>query len=114
MLSGRAGPEAVIRIPSLVGLSIASRRRRAANPQELLGRPTFTEILATLGKDFDVILIDTPAASDFADAQTIAARAGAALMVARRNQSALPAMGGITRSLQDSGVTLVGAVLNDA
>lgn len=114
VLSGRAGPEAVIRIPSLVGLSVLPAGAVPPNPQELLGRPAFTEILATLGKDFDVILIDTPAASDFADAQTIAARAGAALMVARKNQSALPAMGSITRSLQDSGVTLVGAVLNDA
>lgn len=114
MLAGRAGPEAVIRIPSLVGLSVLPAGAVPPNPQELLGRPAFTEILANLGKDFDVILIDTPAAADYADAQTIAARAGAALMVARKNQSALPAMSRITRSLQDSGVTLVGAVLNDA
>lgn len=114
MLSGRAGTEAVVRIPSLVGLSVLPAGAVPPNPQELLGRPAFTEILANVSRDFDVVLIDTPAAADYADAQTIAARAGAALMVARKNQSALPAMSRITRSLQDSGVTLVGAVLNDA
>ncbi|MCK6407212.1 MAG: chain length determinant protein tyrosine kinase EpsG [Rhodocyclaceae bacterium] len=114
MLAGRAGPEAVLRINSLVGLSVLPAGAVPPNPQELLGRPAFNDILTNLGKDFDVILIDTPAAAGYADAQTIAARAGAALMVARKNQSALPIMSRITRSLQDSGVTLVGAVLNDA
>jgi len=114
MLAGRAGAEAVIRVASLVGLSVLPAGAVPPNPQELLGRPAFTEVLATLSRDFDVVIIDTPAAADYADAQTIAARAGAALMVARKNQSALPAMSAITRSLQQSGVTLVGAVLNDA
>lgn len=114
ILAGRAGPEAVQRVNSLVGLSVLTAGAVPPNPQELLGRPAFTEVLGTLGKDFDVILIDTPAATQYADAQTVAARAGAALMVARQNRSAIPAMSRITRSLQDSGVTLVGAVLNDA
>lgn len=114
MLAGRAGLEAVIRIPSLVGLSVLPAGAIPPNPQELLGRQAFNEILITLGKSFDVILIDSPAAADYADAQTIAARTGAALMVARKNKSALPAMSHIANSLQDSGVTLVGAALNDA
>lgn len=113
ILAGRAGLEAVIRIPSLVGLSVLPAGAVPPNPQELLSRQTFNEILVTLGKNFDVILIDSSAATNFADAQTIAARTGSAIMVARKNQSSLPAMSRIARSLEDSGVTLVGTVLND-
>jgi len=60
-----------------------------------------------------VIVIDTPAGGDFADAEIIAARAGAALVVARKNQSLMPDVALFARRLQAGGVTLVGSVLND-
>ena len=113
LLAGRANGEAVVRIPSLLNLSVLPAGATPPNPQELLGRPAFIETLYLLSHDFDVVIIDTPAASDYADAQTIAVRAGAALMLARQNRSSLPAMAGLGRRLQQSGATLVGAVLND-
>jgi len=113
MLAGRIGPEAVVRVPSLLGLSVLPAGAVPPNPQELLGRPAFIETLHTLSRDFDVVIIDTPAAREYADAQTIAVRAGAALMLARKNQSSMPEIADLTRSLQQSGATLVGSVLND-
>jgi len=113
LLAGRANAEAVVRVPSLLGLSILPAGAIPPNPQELLGRPAFIETLLSLSRDFDVVIIDTPAASAYADAQTIAVRAGAALMLARKNRSSLPDMAQITSSLQQSGATLVGSVLND-
>ena len=68
----------------------------------------------TRKSDFDVIIIDTPAGSEFADAQTVAVRTGAALMVARKNQSLLHETMQFARNLQQSGATLVGSVLNEA
>ena len=114
ILAGRNGAEAIVRIPSLVGLSVLPAGAVPPNPQELLGRPAFAEILHSISHDFDVVIIDTPAATEFADAQTIAVRAGAAIMLARKNQSSIPAMAAITRNLQQAGATLVGSVLNDA
>lgn len=113
MLSGRAGAEAVVRIPSLLGLSVLPAGIVPPNPQELLGRAAFIEALYALGRDFDVIIIDTPAGHDYADAQTIAARAGAALMVARKHLSSLPVIAQLGRTLQQSGATVVGSVLNE-
>ena len=84
------------------------------NPQELLGRPAFGDLLRIASQQFDVIIIDTPAGSDFADAEVTAARAGAALLVARKHQSLAPQANQLGRRLQDSGVALVGSVLNDA
>ena len=91
MLIGRAGRETVVGIGALRDLSV----------------------LQSLGEDFDVIIIDTPAASACADAHTVAVRAGAALLVARQDSSSVPQMAHLTHGLREFGVTLVGSVLND-
>jgi len=113
MLAGRIGPEAVVRVPSLLGLSVLPAGAEPPNPQELLGRPAFIELLQSISRDFDIVIIDTPAANEYADAKTIAVRAGAALMLARKNQSSTTDIAELTRSLQQSGAILVGSVLND-
>ena len=89
-IAGRVGPECVVRIPSLLGLSVLPAGAEPPNPQELLGRPAFIELLQGLSRNFDTIILDTPASSEFADAQTVAARAGAAVVVARKNRTAAP------------------------
>lgn len=114
LLAGRAGAEAVVQLPSLLGLSVLPAGAVPPNPQELLGRPAFAETLNSLSRDFDVVIIDTPAAGKYADVLTIAVRAGAALMLARKNRSSLPEVAQFTRNLQQSGTTLVGSVLNEA
>jgi protein-tyrosine kinase len=114
MLAGRAGGEAVVGIAALQDLSILPAGATPPNPQELLGRQEFPRLLQSLGEDFSIIIIDTPAASLCADAQTVAVRAGAALMVARQDASSVPQMAQFTKGLREFGVTLVGSVLNDA
>ena len=91
ILAGRAGLEAAWPVPSLPGLSVLPAGAMPPNPQELLGRNAFGALLHAAALQFDVIIIDTPAGGDFADAEIIAARAGAALMVARKNKSLVPA-----------------------
>ena len=113
VLAGRAGLEVVTRIPSLLGLSLLAAGAVPPNPQELLGRPSFIEMLQRLGRTYDTIIIDTPNATAFADAQTVAARAGAALVVARRNRTAAGQLPRLVQSLQSSGVEAVGSVLNE-
>lgn len=114
MLVGLAGADAVTAIGALPNLSVLPAGTIPPNPQELLGRQNFAKLLQSLGHDFDVMIIDTPAASVCADAQTIAVRAGAALIVARQDKSSMAQLARLTRSLRDFGVTLVGSVLNDS
>ena len=113
MLASRIGPEAVVRVPTLLGLSVLPAGAIPPNPQELLGRPGFTLLLESLIRDFDVVIIDTPAASEHDEAQLIATRAGAALMLARTNISSIPEVTQLARSLQQNGAMVVGSVLND-
>lgn len=101
-------------VPGLPGLVVLPAGAVPPNPQELLGRPGFEELLRRAATQFDVVLIDTPNASQFTDAEIIAARAGAGLLVARLNQSLVTVAAQLTRRLQDRGVIMVGSVLNDA
>ncbi len=113
ILADRAGLEVALPVPGLPGLTVLPVGAVPPNPQELLGRPEFGQLLAKVSQQFDVIIIDTPAGDDYADAEIIAARSGAALMVARKNQSLMPSVALLARRLQAGGVTLVGSVLND-
>jgi protein-tyrosine kinase len=112
MLSGRCGFEAVIKISSLRGLSVLPAGVTPPNPQELLGRAGFSSWLQTLSENFDVIILDTPASTKFADAHTVATRAKAAVLVTRQHVSSLTHAGELARNLQEYGITLVGSVLN--
>jgi protein-tyrosine kinase len=113
ILANRAGLEVAQLIPGLPGLAVLPAGATPPNPQELLGRPAFGDLLRVASQQFDVIIIDTPAGTEFADAEITAARAGAALLVARKNTSLVPQASQLARRLQDSGVALVGSVLND-
>jgi protein-tyrosine kinase len=113
VLAGRSQTAPVLRLNDLASLSILTAGPMPPNPQELLGRDIFQNLLEKFAKMFDVIIIDTPAAADYADAQTISARAGGALMIARQNHTSLGAAGSTGKTLADLGVAVVGAVLND-
>lgn len=113
LLSGRAGHEAMHRIPGLLGLSVLPAGVLPPNPQELLARAAFAQLLEQLAGQFDVVLLDSPPAGDTADAQTLAVRAGAALVVVRKNSSRTWRVRGISESVAQGKAAIVGAVLND-
>ena len=71
VLAERAGMDAVQRVTDLQDLSVLTSGATPPNPQELIGRPVFSKFLQELEAVFDVILIDTPASAEFADANTI-------------------------------------------
>jgi protein-tyrosine kinase len=114
ILSGRAGREAVSEIDSIPGLAVLPAGALPPNPQELLARPGLPRLISALRSHYEVILIDTPPADSSADAATVAARAGAALVLACRDRSSVPRIAGLADDLREFGVTIVGAVLNGA
>jgi capsular exopolysaccharide synthesis family protein len=82
------------------------------NPLELLNRDNLTELLEWAGRTYDIVLIDTSSASIGADAMIIAAKAGAAIAVARANGTKLASYLSMVEELKRSGIHLVGSVLN--
>jgi protein-tyrosine kinase len=114
LLCGRTGADAIERIVPLHNLSVLTSGPVPPNPQELLARPVFHNFLAELDKQFDVVILDTPAGEESADAQTIATRACGALMVARRNHTPARTIQSLATHLVGIGATVMGAVLNTA
>jgi protein-tyrosine kinase len=114
VLAGRAGAEAMCDIKQLPGLTVLPAGVLPPNPQELLSRPGFQRLIQSLRGMYEVILVDTPAASSWADASTVAARAGAALMVTCRDRSSMPRVIKLAEDLREFNVSVVGAVLNGA
>lgn len=112
LLGGRLEVEAVVPIPAFADLAVLPAGPIPPNPLELLNRPALDQLLAATRSRYDLVLIDTPSAESGADASMIALRAGAALAVARRHQTALAAFADLAESLLAAGVNVVGSVLN--
>ena len=114
VLSGRAAvSEALERVAPLPGLSVLPAGTLPPSPQDLLARPVFAQLLHQLAAHFNLILLDSPPVGQNADAQTIAVRAGAALIVVRNNSSRVWRVQGVSDSVVQAKCTIVGAVLNN-
>ncbi len=113
MLTGRGGAETIQRIPSLRDLSVLPAGAQPPNPSELLARPEFAQLLKELVEEFDILILDTPAAADIADAQAVARCAGGAMIVARKNASRFGRVRGVADNVTQTSATVVGTVLND-
>ena len=112
VLSGRADRGVVAPVPQFTSLSILPAGACPPNPQELLLRPAFIAIMDELRADFDVILLDTPPARLYADAQTLAFHAGSAMVLARKDHTRVGDTARVIRELGDTGARILGAVFN--
>lgn len=112
VLSGRADHSAVVPLPQFGTLSLLPAGACPPNPQELLLRPVLTTLLDELRNEFDVVLFDTPPASLYADAQSLAFRAGSAIVLARKDHTSIAATASTIRVLSDTGTSVVGTVFN--
>lgn len=112
ILSDRSDASSIQQTPAFMNLSVLTSGPPPPNPQELLGRPLFVSLLAYASHEFDVVLIDTPSSTQYADATTIAVLGGGALLVTRQDKTHLEDTRKLTDRLTELGVPMVGAVLN--
>jgi chain length determinant protein tyrosine kinase EpsG len=113
ILVGRLGIEAINEIESIPDLSVLTAGTVPPNPQELLGRTSFSILLKTLYEHYDVILIDTPPAIESADAQSAIELSEGALIVSRLNKTKQDDILELRNQIEMTGATVVGAVLNE-
>jgi receptor protein-tyrosine kinase len=116
MLSGRIKKDELEFLPESVPFfthfSILGAGAVPPNPVELFSGPRFQTILGELRRYFDVVIVDSPSGIYKADVQTLAAAAGSALLVTRRDHTRLEKTQALVGSLRDAGVTIAGSVLN--
>ena len=113
ILSRRSEMEAIEPIPAFENLFVLPTGAVPPNPQELLSRPHFARVLEQAAARFEVVLIDTPSSSAYADAQTIAVRSNGALLVTRKHRTRLREADALAQSLTRLSAHMVGAVINE-
>jgi chain length determinant protein tyrosine kinase EpsG len=113
ILSGRAESKVVQQAQGIPSLFVLPVGVTPPNPLELVERPAFSLLVRELTAKFDYVIVDTPAAVHGADAAVIAARCGAALVIARKNESRVGALQDLVAMLHDTPAKLAGVVMNE-
>lgn len=113
LLAGRADSQVFQQVVGVPGLFVLPVGVTPPNPLELIERPAFGILMRELTAKFDHVIVDTPAAVYGADAQVVATRCGAALVVARRDQSRVGALQDLVGSLSEGPARLAGVVMNE-
>jgi len=113
ILMGRGHAGCIQRVAPFRDLSVIPAGGLPPNPQELLARPFFSQLLDELAQQFSVIIVDTPAGGNAADVQFICRSTSAALMVLRRNHTRAKTANRLIDQLGPTRVTVLGTVLNE-
>lgn len=94
-------------------LSVMYAGGTSANPQELLARHRFESLLDFCLRDFDLTIVDTPAANKCSDARRISTVLGYSLVVSRRNHSRIDDLKTLISQLEADHAKVIGTVLNE-
>ena len=111
LLAGRAGFDAIARVPAFADLSVLPAGTLPPNPQELLARDGFRNLHAQLENHYDVVLYDMAPLQVGVDAVAVAGRAGGALLVTRKHHTRIAHIGRAADQLRDAGCEVLGSVV---
>jgi len=113
VLAGHVDSQVIQPVPGTPSLFVMPVGITPPNPLELIERPAFAILMRELISKFDHVIVDTPAAIYGADALAIAARCGAVLVVARKNESRVGALQQLVASLSASTARMAGVIMNE-
>ncbi len=113
ILSGRSEAKVIQQVPGVPSLFVLPVGITPPNPQELVERPAFALLVRELLAKFDHVVVDTPAAQYGSDSAVIAARCGAALVVARKDKSQVESLQELVANLAETPAKLAGVVFNE-
>ena len=114
ILSGRPSVGAKIRIEPLHSLSLIPCGGEPPNAADLLVGNHFSEFLRHCAELHEVIILDTPAASEAPEVMAISARVSGNVLVARRGSSRVKSVQALVKAISGVGGKLVGSVLSGA
>jgi len=112
ILQGKASLEQAVQQTAIEGLVFIGAGTPPENPIRLLRSPEMHQLLETLKKVADFIIIDTPSAATFADSTVIGLAAGNVLVVHAAGQGMTDATREMLARLKQHNANLVGVVLN--
>ena len=101
-----------VTIDIVPGLSLLVAGATAPHPQELLSSKEFLTLSQNAQRNYGVVIYDTPAALESADAYVVASRVGAAMLAARRHRTRAKDISKISRALEGFQCDIAGTVLS--
>ena len=110
-LAGRSEEAALYKISSVPNLKVIPAGGTPPNPQELLLRGRLHELLRHDEQEFEVILINAPAASVATDYLLIGAESGGILIAAAEGETRVSETSELVRQCRAFGIRLVGSTL---
>lgn len=113
ILSGRAESKVIQQVAGVPSLFVLPVGIKPPNPLELVERPAFGLLIRELLSKFDHVVVDTPAAIYGSDSAVIAARCGAALVMARKNMSRVKSLEQLIRNIGETPSLLAGVIFNE-
>jgi chain length determinant protein tyrosine kinase EpsG len=113
LLAGHIDTQVIQQVPGIPGLFIMPVGITPPNPLELIERSAFGMLLRELTSKFDHVIVDTPAAVYGVDAHVVASRCGAALVIARKNESRVDALQQLVDALSGNTARMAGVIVNE-
>ncbi len=114
-LEGSSGDlHELVSVPGVPGVSVLPAGPATAKAPELLASPRFADLLQMLRDDFDHILIDSPPAMLYTDAQILAGCADASVLVVKASTTSRQDAASVLEMLKGTSAQTLGVVFNDA
>lgn len=105
--------DSVVQRSGCEGLDVIASGPVPANPAEILGSTRFAQILESLGKKYDRVIVDSPPVLPVTDARIIASRCNSTLLTFRVDQTTRKRAAAARDSLIGAGAKLLGVAMND-
>jgi receptor protein-tyrosine kinase len=99
-------------VQSLPELALVTAGAISSNPLELVSHARFRQLVASMRRQYDFVLLDTPAMAPYSDALQIATVAERVLVVSRAAVTSLQSMKDMLARLAVTNSKILGAVIN--
>lgn len=113
LLSGAADLPSVLSATAVANLSFITSGAYPPNPAELLMREDLTNLIKKLDEHFDLIIVDAPPVLAVTDPVVMGRAVGSVIGVTRFEKSHPAEVMAMKKALENAGVKLSGAILND-
>jgi len=95
------------------GFDVLTCGPQPSHPVELLMNERFQTVMSRIDKEYDIVVVDTPPVLAVTDALLVARAAATTLLVARFGKTSVKEIENCRKRLQQMGVQVEGAILND-
>ncbi|MCM7468441.1 polysaccharide biosynthesis tyrosine autokinase [Enterobacter bugandensis] len=95
------------------GFDVLTCGPHPSHPVELLMNERFQTVMSRIDKEYDIVIVDTPPVLAVTDALLVARAAATTLLVARFGKTSVKEIENCRKRLQQMGVQVEGAILND-